>query len=330
MKAMIRLQQRLQAMDAREIEAALDEIAALDLPDQEKKMLVQVLAGPLAQKDPERALTRFLDRINDENGIWGWQLPEALKSWAEKDPAAATAWFDGKIESGMFDSKSLNGRNEHRLGFESSLLSLLVHSDTGAASLRLAKLPEDQRAAVLMEHRFSELKETDQASFARLVREQIPEKQRADVLLQPAGKIASEKGYAGVEAYMDNIKAGSDERTEIVTAAAKGRLASLNRTSKVTAQQIDEMRAWVAGQAPGTQDRATGAALAEIGGFNDKDQFAAAARLAEQYHESSGNDDVLAGFLDGWSARTNKEAARKLAGSIRDEKRRADLLQKLR
>jgi len=73
-RAMLRLQQRLQAMTAGDLVAALDEIAALDLPEESRMMLEQMLIGPLCEKDPELALTRYVDRIGDERGGFIWQL----------------------------------------------------------------------------------------------------------------------------------------------------------------------------------------------------------------------------------------------------------------
>ncbi|RYD38636.1 MAG: hypothetical protein EOP87_01225 [Verrucomicrobiaceae bacterium] len=328
MKSMIRFQQRLQQMSAEELVEALDEIAALDLPEQERMMLEQMLAGPLAQKDPELALNRFLDRLDDRNGIWGWQLSSAVKQWAEKDPAAATAWFDGQIAAGKFDSKALSGKSQARTQFEGALLSRLVSSDPEEASRRLSKLPEEQRGEILKHHEFSNLKEADHSAFAKLVREQVSEKERPDALGQPAAKLASEKGYAEVTAYMERVQATEAERAAIVTRAAQGRLSTLNHSAPVTSTQIDEMRTWAAAQAPGSEDKATGRALADMAGFENQKQFANAAKLAGQYHGSTGNDEILTTFLDGWAARSNKEASRELAGKIRDEKKRTDALKK--
>jgi hypothetical protein len=329
-KSIIRLQQRLQKMTAEELAAALDEIAGLDLPEVERMVLEQMLAGPLAQKNPELVLNRFLDRLSDNNGSWGWQLSSALKQWAEKDQSVAIAWFDAQIAEGKFDSKSLNGRSQARTQFEGALLSLLIGSDPEEASRRLAKVPEDQRGDILNHHEFADVKEKDRSAFARLVREQLPEKKSPDVLGRPAVRIASEKGYAEVTTYMEGIQATGTEREAIVRSAAQGRLSSLNHSSPVTSVQIDEMRTWAATQAPGSEDQATGKALADMAGYEDKKQFTDAAKLAGEYHESTGSDEILTTFLDGWAARSNKEASRELAGKIRDEKKRTEALEKLK
>ena len=71
-------------------------------------------------------------------------------------------------------------------------------------------------------------------------------------------------------------------------------------------------------------------ALAVASGQGHKTDFTESAELAVQYHDASGNDDVLASFLGGMSARNNKEQARALAEKISDEKRREEILKKLK
>lgn len=93
-RSMMKFQQRLQAMSKEELVAALDEIAALDLPKESRDALEEMLIGPLAQKDPELALTKFIDRIQEGRGMKGWQLANAMQEWAKKDPSSAIAWFD--------------------------------------------------------------------------------------------------------------------------------------------------------------------------------------------------------------------------------------------
>ena len=329
MREMIRFQQRLQGMTTEELIAALDEIAGMDLPEPSRMMLEQTLIGPLIEKDPRLALNRYLDRIHDDRSPFGWTLSNALGEWAKKDPAAAASWFDGEIAAGRFDSKSLDGKSRARANFEGAFISTLLGSDPAAASQRLAALPEDQRGDVLEHHLFSNVKEKDQPAFAKLVRDQLPQKEQAEAIAKPAGQIAATGDYPKVTEYLDRIQATPEERATAVEKAAESRLANLGHAGKITTAQIDEMRTWATTQAPGSEDKTTGKALAQIAGFNDKTKYADAAKLAEHYHEASGSDEVLTHFLDGWAARSNKELARPLAEKIRDDKKREEILKKL-
>ena len=55
-------------------------------------------------------------------------------------------------------------------------------------------------------------------------------------------------------------------------------------------------------------------------------EFSEAAELATQYHQASGNDEVLIKFLNSGSAYSHKEEALALAAKITDPKRREEIL----
>ena len=331
MRTMIRMQQRLQSMTKEEMVAALDEIGTLDLPAESRQMLEQMLIGPLVEKDPQLALTRFSGRLQDQRSGMAWQLSNALGKWAEKDPGKAIAWFDEQIAAGKFDSKSLDGKSQSRIQFEGSLIRTLLSTDAEGAARRLGGIPEDQRADALRQYSFNQIKDEDQKAFANLVRDQVPEKDRTSVIAQAATNLAS-RDYPGVTAYLDRIEATPAERAATVEQAASVRIQQTSYEKDVTREDLDAMREWVNAQVPGTADATTGKTLASAvrGSGEGKFKFADAAALAVQYHEASGNDDVLANFLDSWQARRNKEESIKLAEKISDPTRREEVLKQLK
>lgn len=329
MRAIMRFQQRLQAMSKEELVAALDEIAALDLPEESRNRLEQMIIGPLVEKDPEFALTKFIDRLQNNDGALSWQLSNAMQQWAKNDPAAAIAWFDKQIAAGKFDSKSLDGRSQSRIQFERKLIDILLSSDPNAAGHRLGALPEDQRVEILSQFSSQALKEEDQLAFAKLVRDQVSENEQARTLAMQAARLAGNDGFSKVTEFLDRIQATPAERSACVEQAAQSAIASISHQSKVTREDIDTMRAWVSQQAPESTGRVTGKALANSLLAGRKIEFSEAAELAVQYHEASGNNDVLSSFLEGWPARQNKEQARVLAGKISDPKRREEILKNL-
>ena len=91
------------------------------------------------------------------------------------------------------------------------------------------------------------------------------------------------------------------------------------------------MRTWATSQAPGTADEVTGFALGFSTRSYNKMEFSKAAALATQYHDASGNDEVLSSFLAGCEAgpRYEKEAA-VLAAKISDVKKREEILSRFR
>ncbi len=335
MRTMMSLQSRLQKMSKEELVAALDEIAALDIDETQRTMLQTMLIGPLIQKDPEFALTRFSKNLGDEEMGMGWQLSSALGEWAKKDPAAATAWFDREIAAGTFDSKSLDGKNRMRTMFESSLVAMLISKDPAAAEARVAALPADQRKEALNGFGFGmrQMKETDHAAFAALVRSQVTQKERIEIFGESASNAAMHGSLEDASKFLDNIAATPDERVKAAEKAALGRLQGKGFQSKVGTEDVDEMRTWLSTEAPGSVDRVTGESIGNLASFGGHSmggmKFQEAADLALKYHESSGDDDVLTGFLDKAQTFQHTDEARELAGKISDPKKREEALEKL-
>lgn len=327
MRTMIRLQQRLQDMEKEDLVAALDEIATMDLPEQSRQMLEQMLIGQLCQKDPELALTRYLDRIGDERGGMSWQLSNAMKEWTKKDPFKATAWFDKQIAAGKFDSKSLDGKSRPRMQFEGALIVNLLSTDEAAAAARLEALPENQRGELLRHYSANDLKDEDQLAYANLVRDGLAESEQGYVLAKIASRKARADGYADVTAYLDRIKATPAERAACVNEAADAKIENLSHQRKINEEDIDAMREWAKTQSPDTTDRVTGTAIARSTELNQQLDFSEASALALKYHEASGNDEVLIGFLSSSAAHSNKDKARELAVRISDAAQREEILE---
>lgn len=326
MRETVHLQQRLQMMTAGDIAAAMDEIATLDLPAASHALLEQVLLPQLIQKNPELALTRFVDRL--EEGTIGSLLAVALREWANKDVGKANAWFDQQITAGKFDnSKSLDGRSPSRMQFEATLIGVLLAADPASAARRLRAMPEDQRADVIGNYAVTSLNQTTQTVFAKLVREQVPEKDQARTFAGQAAQWVTQGGYAKVTEYMKQINATPVERTACIEQAIATTI--LPNDKKITHDDLDALRTWVATQAPGTTDSITGRVLCVAALRQGKLDFADAADFAVQYSQASGNDDVLVTFVENWALAGNKEQARALAARISDETRRAELLQRL-
>jgi len=329
MRAMMNFQQRLEKMTKEEMADALDEIAGLDLPEATRAMLESMIIDPLIALDPEMALKRFADRIqSDPDGV-GWQLSNALKQWAKNDLSAATAWFDKQIADGNFESKTLDGRSDMRLQFEGALMESLLASDPDAAARRLADLPEDQRREVLQQISFGELSEESRTAYANLVRGLVPADEREGSFAHIATELVNSGDYSDVSAFLDGVRATPAERAAAAMDAADSKLEQLAMEGKVTAKDVDEMRAWLKLQAPDQIDSITGKALAEAAQERGKFKFGDAAALALQYHQSSGNDDVLVAFLESYSARSNLPKAKHLADMIKDDARREEILKGL-
>lgn len=329
-RTMIRLQQRIQALSTQQLISALDEIAGMDLPDESRLKLEQMLIGPLCQKDPELALNRYIDRIGDDRGGMSWQLSNAMKEWAKKDLGKATSWFDRQIADGKFDSKSLDGKSRSRMNFEGMLIGTIIANNPAAAEARLQSLPQDQRGEVLRNYTGNAVKEEDQLAFANLVRSQLSTKEQTETLAQQASQMAWSEGYTKITEYLDRIEATPSERKVCVIEAADSKIQQLSNKGRIGREEIDTLREWATRQSPEAVEMATGKALAKATLGNQKMDFSEAADLAIHYHETSENDDVLIGFLGGSDAYQNKDKAIELAGKISDPAKREEILNRFK
>ena len=330
MRTQLRFQQKFDALSKEELVSALDEIATLDMPDEARQTLQHLLLYPLCEKDPEYALSRYFGLLDEQNPMVSWRLTEALAGWAGKNPVAATAWFDQQIAAGKFDSKSLDGKSRARMRFEGSLIVALISTDPAAAVARLKSLPEDQRADSLQATGYS-IKEADQLAYANLIRNGLPEKAQAEAFESQIQSKLRGEGYTEVTEFLNRIQATPAERAICVEQAAKAKIQQLSRDKKVTREDLDAMREWTTSQAPGTTDKVTGVALANSTQGTQKLEFSEAAALATQYHEASGNDEVLTGFLMAYNPnRGSKEEARVLAQKISDVKKREEILSRFK
>jgi hypothetical protein len=278
-------------------------------------------------------LTRFIDRINEEQGVIRWQLSRALGEWAKKDPAAAEAWFDRQIAAGTFESKSLDGKSPQRMQFEGAVIGTLLASNPEAASLRLAALPEDQRHAILRHHALNSLKQEDQLAYAKLVRHSLSEMEGKECIAGLVSRMShNSDDYSAVTDCMDRIEATPAERAACVENIADSRFQQLSDQRKITRDDIEKLREWTKSQSPEKVDRATGRALANSLRTDGKMEFSEVAALAVDYHNASGSDEVIVPLL--WNRQSrrneNKEQARALAGKISDEKVRNQILDDLK
>ena len=330
MQSYDRLVEKLTALSREELTAALDEIATLDVPDKSRQRLQSLVLWPLCEKDPEYALTHYFSLMEDQNVRMSSQLASAMAGWAGKNPAAATAWFDQQIAAGKFESKSLDGKSEARMRFEGSLIVALNSTDPAAALARLKSLPEDHRADSLKGTGY-DIKEESQLAYANLIRNGLPEKAQTDYFEWQIQIGLRAKAFTEITEYLDRIKATPAERAICVQQAAENKIQQLSRSKKVTREDLDAMREWATSQAPGTTDKVTGIVLARSTQANQPLEYPEAAALATQYHEASGNDEVLIGFLMACNPKNGfKESARVLAQKISDVKKRDEILNLLK
>lgn len=322
----------LETMNREELIATLHQTASFDCPKGRRTVLEAAVIFRLTQLDPEWVLAHHVTRLHES----GLRLNSAFTKWAQHDTAAASAWLDAQIASGNLDSKSLDNSRGYgpRVGFESALIALLIDSDPSAAGHRLGALPEAQRMSVMtsLASRVSgrllnsPLAEGNHLAFANLVRSQIPADRQMDILSRCLPYFWGVEEFPTVVAYLDVIEATPEERISCVENYFGLHIRMLSSKREVTLDDLQIQRRHFAEIFPAGIDSMTTAALAKAVESGNH-PFSDAARLAVELMEATGSDEVLAGFLEtGDFNASHKALGRELAAKVRDEERRAAIL----
>ena len=320
MRALMRMQRLLMDLSGDELRAQLEEIEALDIADDARTQLRDIILGVLTEKDPKLALDLF---STDSDAIGeNWRLSEALRKWAGKDPAAAVAWLDKQIAEGKLVSKSLDGKNATLVIYESKLMGVLLKSDPAAAAARVKALPEEQREELFHQGGYHNLAKKDEAAYATLVRESLPAEKAAGILADTARFLAMNGGYERVDDFLTSTNASDDEKQSIVSKVLKSK--SLEHGMEIDEAGLDKARSWASAHAPAVVNKATGEALAESARRDD--DFGRVSELVLRYNETAGNDEVLAAFLkDNHLIGENKDEVMKLIDKIKDPALREEI-----
>lgn len=291
-------------------------------------VLKELLIEALIKKDPKLALDRLIGESDDSGrNVINRQLASAMRKFAEKDPAGANAWFDQAVADGVFKVKRLDGLNAAREELEGALVTSLLSSDPIAAAERLKAMPEDSRAAKLNDYANRPIGKDQQVAFATMARELSP-KSATSLIANQANQLAGEGGLAAVSEFLTRIEATSAERARAAESAAARHLAEQARQAAIKPDDIDVMRRWVATEAPGSDDRATGSALNRLA-WKD---FPTAAELVMRYHERCEGDEIVKSFLNGFTesdVERHRDEIRAVVEKIRDEALRNAYLKEL-
>ena len=136
--------------------------------------------------------------------------------------------------------------------------------------------------------------------------------------------------YPQVAEFLNAIQATPEERAVATRSVAGNQLETIASERAVTRGDLETLRTWLKQQAPAATDRLTGEALAQAIQEDGEFSYTQAAALVSDYHQSSGNDDVITGFLASETPAEFMPQAQALAGKINDPKRREEALSLLK
>ncbi len=325
-RMMIRMQRLLLDLTAEGLCVELEKLAAADMSARAGRQFEDMIFEALVEKDPKLALEHGGGRLMEEGK--SRQMASALRKWAELDPVAAAAWMDKQLAAGVFESKSLDGRNPIYPQFESGLVGALLKNDLQAAIKRMAAIPEEQRAAVFSSGMFKQVDQAGEGDFVSLVRQSAGDSHVSGVLSGYAANLVHGQDFERVDHFIAASRATPDEKAAMVSEVMR-RSATIGGNSPLAPEVIDQIRSWATTQTPDLVDKQTGAMLANslwvVGGDIKK-----VGAIALKYNAESGNDDTLVAFLTNGAvksrAENQKEFILELAGKIKDPAKREEVM----
>ncbi len=280
-RAFMEAHRLIKEMSAKKLSAQLDEIDGLDLDEKQRRQLEGMVINALSDKEPKMVLDRYADQVGSDESRMRSKLSVAFDHWAENDPASAVAWYDEQLRQGKFVSKSLDGKSETRMRFETTVVSTLLQSNLQAASAHVAALPDEQRVELLDSFSFTgSIKPGSEEAYIKLARGNLPTESVANALASMAAGLVDQGGYDRIDDFISKSQATDEEKKEIVSRVMENQM-SVTTNDQINQDTLDKARAWAATQAPGCVDDTTGRILANS--INSDDDFEKTSTLVLQY-----------------------------------------------
>jgi hypothetical protein len=323
-QATLEFQKQVREWTVERILEALEEIANLDLPESQRLNFEIMLIGPLGEKDPRLALERFSDRLGDQGG---WLLVNTMSQWLNSDQTAAIAWMDEAIGRGLFASKALDGRSQERIHFEAAIIPNLLKTDLASAQARIRSMTNRDRSEVLSRLTISDI---PPRQYVDLVRGSLDEPTEIQQVISSAATAAAHRGgFERAETFINEAGLDPESRKAAIEQTASSKIGQASWRKAIGPTELDEMRQWVSKQSPGSEDRLTGKVIADAMNNGSHLNFERASELATQYWQSSGNEEVIATFLETAINGSHREKAIPLIENLSDPERRQALLDRV-
>lgn len=331
-----RLEALAAEMSGDELVKAYKQMASLPVDAPFRNYLESWMLIELKKKNPEFAFSQLIAKCQNED-----TAPIKMgdfNKWLERDPAAATTWYESQIAANVFD-KTLDGKSPNMVPFEAAFIMSLLASDPAAAEQRMNNIPPELRAG-LGDYVWSVPKENSKA-FVDLLRKSMPMEEYISILKDNSlteynFRFDSETDPKAVQKNLDSLGFTPEERTTLLTQhfAEIAKYRSMrDKFGMPSREKFDEYRARIQAIDPPSADRATGFALqsyVEQSKTTSAQDFVE--KVAMDYHGSGAGDELLLPLIEGsanGSIPFPKDRARVLATKISDVRLREEMLQKL-
>lgn len=258
----LKIRAQLVAMDAKSLDALLAAAEVMDLPPDQRRLVYDRLLSQLADKDPALATSTGMRVVSGLSGneatmLWMNPLPNALRQWAQKDPAAARAWYAEQLKSDAFQNRGL-GDSDLDGWMASGLFTGLMWGGSRQAGLEFLETLDDAGKGIAL-RRFgtSNKNAADQAEILRLASGIQDAGARVDALMGTTLTL-SRTDLDGTAAFISQARLPAEDARRLLVAAA---VEPLRGTRDVdVAARLD----WLRTQTPVAQrDKALGYFLGE-------------------------------------------------------------------
>jgi RNA polymerase sigma-70 factor (ECF subfamily) len=274
------LRKDLEGRSQEELETALHEAEKLSIDQSIRDILIESILFEIGNP----LLTLQYSEGNPDRFP---SSSNAMRSLAEKDPAAAAAWIDRMEAEGKFPDNKLDQGSGPKMVYEEALVGVLAGKDPDAAFARMLTLSEGQRTA-LCNHIFVDPGNVETA--ADLIRKFVPEPQRVATLAQ---QLTSYRTFDEVGALLTKAEATDAERAATVRQSIK--ILESPELVVANSRPVEATRAWILKEAPADAERISGEMLASR---LTSGNYAQMVDLALSYQQASGKDDALTTLRD--------------------------------
>jgi len=319
--------------------------AALRVNRDDKEKLLNSLLEILAGRDSPLAVATALDSFG--TGRAGLQqmvrvdVGRHFATWAKQDLTAARAWLDELEKSGAFQSSgtpAFSSAVPLLSELRSALLSAMVHGKSPDSAAYLASFPKEERAYLLnssmsgkITRRGKVQSNGDLSGYLPLIREQVPEKDRAAALANLVGSLrwsGPSDDLSDVSALFTAGRPTAEEREAIARAAVK-QVLNVHRMPPDPARDariLADTRDWLRRELPASADEI----FQEAAENALQNQIR---RADDTLNKLRGQPDLpdaqLAETLTRENLTGRLEEAIELAGKIKDPARRAEVIRNL-
>lgn len=258
----VKLRTALENMDATALAKLLTAAENLDFPRDQRGRLYGKLLTMLAEKDPVLAMTTGMRLVASLSGseaidLWMNPLPNCLREWAEKDPAAARVWYDQQKKADTFANKSLRGADLDGWMAAGLFTGMMWGGDRDAGQALFETLNDGAKAMSLRRFGTSNTKPEDHAQILKLAVGIADPGARTEALLGASTTLGrSNLDQAGT--FIAQAGLPSSETRKLLVAAA---VAELKDTPDI---DVAGRVTWLRAQTPADQqEKALGYFLGE-------------------------------------------------------------------